>query len=75
MQLKELTVSYSVGMKASLPHNKFENAQIHVSRTEVYEISEGDDAEKLYNERYQALQKELGDLCVEKYENVKNGEL
>lgn len=73
--LKEMTVSYSASMKIILPHNKFESASVHITRGETFEITPEDDADALYKERFFALQTEIGDLVVQKYESVKNGEL
>lgn len=75
MIIKELTVSYSAGMKASLPHNKFENAQIQISRTELIHVENDEDPDAIFQQRYAAMQKEVGDLVVVKYDAIKNGEL
>jgi hypothetical protein len=64
-QQTELTVSFSAGAKVQIV--KYElSGDVHLSRTEKYNV-EGltpDEIDAFYQERYEALSKEIGDKVV-----------
>lgn len=74
-KLREITVSYSVGMKANI--GNYESADAHMSRTERWDVS-GMTIEKagdLYNARMHQIEQELGEQIVSKYSGIKKGEI
>lgn len=71
-----LSVNYSVSIKADVL-DKYENATVHISRSETYDVSglTAEEADQLWNERYAALQEELGEEIAAKYELLHKGEI
>lgn len=69
-KLTEMTVSYSVGVKANL--GNYESADTHLSRTERWDVSglTEDGASTFYNERYEALRRDLGRKAEREYRDM-----
>lgn len=74
--MTEVVINYSVGVKADALA-QYENVNASVSRTEKYNVAgmSGEEINEFWNERYQALQAELGDIIVEKYQLMHKGEI
>ena len=66
--MTEISISYSLGIKANIA--KFENADAHISRSERYDVSDmtAKQIDAFYHERYQALKNDLGPLIEAEYE-------
>ncbi len=72
----EITVSYSVGVKADAL-GQYENVNAMLSRTEKYDTTgmAREEIDAFWNERYDVLQAELGELIAEKYAQMHKGEI
>lgn len=70
-KLQEITVNYSVGVKANL--GNYESGDAHVSRTEKWDVSDLTikKADEFYVERYMALRDELGPMIEHEYAELK----
>ncbi len=68
----ELTVSYSLGVKANL--GNYESGDAHISKTEKWDVSDLKDDEIVAFEsaRYVELHKLLGPRIEEEYREMKN---
>jgi hypothetical protein len=60
----EINVSYSIGAKVNI--GNYESVDVHFSRSEKYDTTglTSEDIDKLWNERYQELHNDLGDLVL-----------
>jgi len=69
-KLVEIAINYNVGVKANL--GNYESANVSVSKSERWNV-EGmseEEATKLWNERYEVLHKELGELIEVEYKEI-----
>jgi len=68
----EVRVSYSYGIKANLGQGSYESADIHVSKSETWNVEGVATArvDKLWQDRYDALKEEIDHLVEEEYSNV-----
>lgn len=66
-KLTEISVSYSVGVKANL--GNYESADVHLSRTERWNVEglTADGATALYDARYGEIREELGARIEKEY--------
>ena len=73
----QLVVKYGGTVKAAQSHNKFENVDLTYFLEETYDVTESDDLEiaAFRGERLKALSAEVGDTLVERYNQVKSGQL
>lgn len=67
----KLSINYSVGVKANI--GNYENASVHVSRSEEYDVDgmTREEIDSLYEERYAALNTEVSTLVEEEYKIMK----
>ena len=68
----EISVSYSYGIKANLGQGTYENADVHISKRETWNV-EGMAAarvDKLWSDRFEALKEEIDALVEEEYSNI-----
>ena len=77
MKQTQLVVKYGGTVKAAQSHNKFENVDLTYYVEETYDV-EGEDefaVAAFRGERLKALSAEVGDTLVERYNQVKEGQL
>ena len=69
--LSEITVSYSVGVKANL--GNYESGDCHLSRTEKWDVRGMDEqaASEFANTRYSVLKEELDSQVEKEYKELK----
>jgi len=67
--LKEVSVSYSYALKANLGQGTYESADVHISRSERFDVTgmTQEQADWLWNERYEALKGQVDPLVEAEY--------
>jgi hypothetical protein len=66
----EVSVSYSYDIKANLGQGTYESASVHISKSERWSVGEGEDADQIWRERYQAIKEEIDPLVEEEYKGL-----
>ena len=74
-RITDITINVSKGAKANI--GNYESMDVHVSKTEKWDVGGMDptQAATFWSERYEAIQAELGEIVIDRYEKIHKGDL